>query len=132
MTTTPVSGSAAGPIAPSQTGSTGAASSTTALASESVFLQLLVAQLKNQDPQNPADGTQFVTQLAQFTTLEQETRSRSDLDSILKVMQPVAAPASSAAPNAATGSGSGAAQGGAPSAAAPVPASAAVSTTTNS
>ena len=57
------------------------------LANEQVFLQLLVAQLKNQDPQNPADGTQFVTQLAQFTTLEQETQSRTDLDSIVKTLK---------------------------------------------
>jgi flagellar basal-body rod modification protein FlgD len=67
-----------------------------ALASQSVFLQLLVAQLKNQDPQNPADGTQFVTQLAQFTTLEQTTMSRSDLDQILKVMQSATATAAAA------------------------------------
>jgi flagellar basal-body rod modification protein FlgD len=35
------------------------------------FLTLLVAQLKNQDPLNPQDGTQFVAQLAQFNSLEQ-------------------------------------------------------------
>ena len=33
------------------------------------FLQLLVAQLQNQDPLNPMDDTTFVTQLAQFTEL---------------------------------------------------------------
>src|SRR5229473_4131393 len=68
-------------------------SSQSALASQSVFLQLLVAQLKNQDPQNPSDGAQFVTQLAQFTTLEQTTQSRSDLDQMLKFMQTAAAAA---------------------------------------
>src|ERR1044071_466635 len=68
-----------------------AASSQSAQASQAVFLQLLVAQLKNQDPANPADGTQFVTQLAQFATLEQATQSRSDLDQILKAMQTAAA-----------------------------------------
>ncbi len=57
------------------------------LANESVFLQLLVAQLKNQDPQNPADGTSFVTQLAQFTTLEQDTQSTQDLNKILALLQ---------------------------------------------
>lgn len=57
------------------------------LANQSVFLQLLIAQLKHQDPENPADGTQFVTQLAQFTTLEQTTQSRLDLDQMLKLMQ---------------------------------------------
>lgn len=34
------------------------------------FLKLLVEQLKNQDPLNPQDGTQFVSQLAQFNSLE--------------------------------------------------------------
>lgn len=35
------------------------------------FLQLMVAQLKNQDFMNPVDDTQYVTQLAQFTTMQQ-------------------------------------------------------------
>ncbi len=60
------------------------------LANKDVFLQLLVAQLKNQDPENPADGTQFVTQLAQFTDLEQSTEMRTDLDSINSFVQSLA------------------------------------------
>lgn len=35
-----------------------------------MFLQLLVAQLKYQDPSNPADTSQFMAQSAQFTALE--------------------------------------------------------------
>ena len=35
-----------------------------------MFLQLLVAQLRYQDPMNPADSTQFLSQNAQFTALE--------------------------------------------------------------
>ncbi len=35
------------------------------------FLQLLVAQMRNQDPINPLDGTEFASQLAQFNSVEQ-------------------------------------------------------------
>ncbi len=38
---------------------------------ETEFLQLLVTQLQNQDPMNPVDNDQFVTQLATFSSLEQ-------------------------------------------------------------
>lgn len=40
---------------------------------ENAFLQLLVTELQNQDPLNPMDNTQFISQLAQFTALEQTT-----------------------------------------------------------
>jgi flagellar basal-body rod modification protein FlgD len=53
------------------------------LASENVFLKLFIAQLQNQDPTAPSDPTQFVTQLAQFTNLEQATQQTSDLNAIL-------------------------------------------------
>src|ERR1700759_3303951 len=46
------------------------------------FLTLLTAQLKNQDPTNPTDPTQFVAQLAQFSTVEQLTKSNTTLDTI--------------------------------------------------
>lgn len=38
---------------------------------KNAFLQLMVAQMKNQDPLNPSSNTQFVAQLAQFSSLEQ-------------------------------------------------------------
>lgn len=50
--------------------------------SEQMFLKLLVAQLQNQDPLNPTDSTQFVSQLAQFSELEQVMAIRSDADQI--------------------------------------------------
>ncbi|AFN75366.1 Flagellar hook capping protein FlgD [Melioribacter roseus P3M-2] len=37
------------------------------------FLKLMIAQLKNQDPLNPMDGTEYASQLAQFSSLEQIT-----------------------------------------------------------
>jgi|SRR5580704_13675025 flagellar basal-body rod modification protein FlgD len=58
-------------------GTTGSGSSnsttnpTASLTSESTFLQLLIAQVKNQDPLNPTDSIQFVGQLVQYSELEQ-------------------------------------------------------------
>ena len=49
---------------------------------EQMFLQLLVAQLQNQDPLNPTDSTQFVSQLAQFSELEQVMAIRTDTDTL--------------------------------------------------
>jgi flagellar basal-body rod modification protein FlgD len=44
---------------------------------ENQFLQLLMTELKNQNPMSPSssDPTQFMTQLAQFTSLEQQTNT---------------------------------------------------------
>jgi flagellar basal-body rod modification protein FlgD len=61
------------------------------LGSEQTFLKLLVAQLQNQDPTQPQDGTQFVAQLAQFATLEQDVQMRTDLDSINSILTAPAA-----------------------------------------
>ena len=41
------------------------------------FLQLLVTQLKHQDPLKPLDPTQTVTQLATFASVEQATRTNA-------------------------------------------------------
>ena len=62
------------------TASSGASSSLDSGVNEQMFLQLLVAQLKNQDPMNPTDSTQFVSQLAQFSELEQVIGIRGDIE----------------------------------------------------
>ncbi len=64
---------------PNPTSATSTANSTAP--TEQMFLQLLVTQIQNQDPLNPADGTQFVAQLAQFSELEQVIGIRGDIES---------------------------------------------------
>ena len=54
--------------------------SSSSLANESTFLQLLVAQIKNQDPTQPMDSTAFLSQLAQFSQLEQLVGIRQDIE----------------------------------------------------
>ena len=53
------------------------------LANENTFLKLMIAQIQNQDPLNPTDSVQFLTQLAQYSTLEQNLQMKGDLDGIL-------------------------------------------------
>src|SRR5918996_4661778 len=48
-----------------------------------MFLRLMTAQLKNQDPLQPLDGTEFVAQLAQFSSVEQQIKTNERLDSLL-------------------------------------------------
>lgn len=47
---------------------------------KTAFLKLLVAQLKNQDPLQPQDNSEFVAQLAQFSSLEQTMGINDRLD----------------------------------------------------
>jgi len=50
------------------------------------FLTLLVAQLENQDPFNPTDEKEMISQLAQFSSLEQLTNISETLESGLSVL----------------------------------------------
>ena len=47
------------------------------------FLKLLIAQLKNQDPTKPVESTQFVSQLASFSAVEQQVATNNRLDQLL-------------------------------------------------
>jgi flagellar basal-body rod modification protein FlgD len=57
-------------------------------ADSQTFLLLLVTQMRNQDPLNPQDPTQFVSQLAQFSSLEQLLGMRQSLQSIEQQLAP--------------------------------------------
>lgn len=51
------------------------------------FLKLLVAEMKHQDPTNPMDATQYVSQLASFSQVEQSVQINSKLENILASSQ---------------------------------------------
>lgn len=81
------------------TSATGTADATSQLASlagdnqalgKDAFLQLLVAQMKNQDPLKPMDDTAFVAQLAQFSSLEQQTSTNKLLELVATQQQGLA------------------------------------------
>ena len=48
------------------------------------FLNLLMTQLKNQDPSSPMDNTEFIAQMATFSSLEQMVNIGSQLDKIIE------------------------------------------------
>lgn len=52
--------------------------------SEDTFLKLLVTQLENQDPLNPQDSAQFVSQLASFSALEQMSAMSDTMETVLE------------------------------------------------
>ncbi|GAB6180193.1 hypothetical protein JCM14036_15120 [Desulfotomaculum defluvii] len=51
------------------------------------FLQIMIAQLRNQDPTSPMDSTQFINQMAMFTTLEQMTNLNSNMEKLYHLQE---------------------------------------------
>jgi flagellar basal-body rod modification protein FlgD len=71
------------PLFASSAGTSGTTPPKTSAPDQETFLKLLVAQLKNQDPLQPQDGTQFVAQLAQFSALDQLININRQLGDLL-------------------------------------------------
>ena len=75
-------------VAAIATPNTSAANNTPIQDTNTMFMKLLTAQLKNQSPLNPVDPMQFTSQLVQFNMLDQLAQIRS-------LMEQAAAPANS-------------------------------------
>ncbi|TGD95607.1 flagellar hook assembly protein FlgD [Methylobacterium nonmethylotrophicum] len=81
MTVDSITGATAGSSATATAAKAG--SSVAASMNADTFLTLLMAQLKNQDPTKPMDSTEYVSELATFSQVEQATKTNQKLDSLL-------------------------------------------------
>ena len=82
--TLPSSGSSSGAAS---TASGGSAALSTLGSNFNDFLNLLMTQLKNQDPTSPMDSNQFTTELVQFTGVQQQVSTNSSLSQLIGLTQ---------------------------------------------
>jgi flagellar basal-body rod modification protein FlgD len=78
-----VSSTSAGPPAASAGASSASPAAPTAAVDYNQFLTLLIAEIKNQDPTQPMDPTQSVTQLATISGVQQAMQANATLTSLL-------------------------------------------------
>ena len=79
-------------LPPALTTSSTAPATSAAQLQQSQFLKLLVAQLQGQNPLDPKDGTEFISQLAQFSSLEELINIRTILQLVATTPAPTAPP----------------------------------------
>jgi len=75
-------------VSPTQTQASGAASSAQQqlTVDYDTFLQLMMAQMKNQDPTDPMDASEQLSQLASFSQVEQSIQTNAKLETMLMNM----------------------------------------------
>lgn len=81
-----------GTISPTtQTSAAGSASGQSALGSLTnnyqAFLKMLTTQLQNQDPTSPMDSSQFTSELVQFSSVEQQIATNTNLTTLIQLAQ---------------------------------------------
>jgi flagellar basal-body rod modification protein FlgD len=75
------------PVPPTSLAATAPPAATTAAAQAALdydaFLQLLVAEMENQDPTDPMETSDYIAQFAAFSTVEQAIQTNAKLDAML-------------------------------------------------
>jgi flagellar basal-body rod modification protein FlgD len=78
-------------VNPNTTATTPASTSSNAMSQLSgnfnTFLKLLTTQLQNQDPLSPMDSTQFTQQLVEYSQVEQQINTNTNLQSLISLQQ---------------------------------------------
>ena len=82
-----------GPTPASSSATTAHTTGTASLSDPNTFLQLLVSELKYQDPMNPADPNQYLAQTAQFAMVQKINDLDSQMTSMLQASEQAAAAA---------------------------------------
>lgn len=75
--------SATDPVGPRISATATTTSPSSNIVDQNTFLQLLIAEMKNQDPTNPTDPAQYMGQFAQLSSVEQAVQTNSKLDALL-------------------------------------------------
>lgn len=86
-TVTSSTNSAAAATSGSVAAQTGSAALNSLSGNFSDFLTLLMTQLQNQDPSSPMDSNQFTSELVQFSSVEQQINTNSDLTQLIQLTQ---------------------------------------------
>jgi flagellar basal-body rod modification protein FlgD len=71
----------------SSTDSTASSNSSSGQDYKTMFMQLMVAQLRNQDPLNPTDSNEYIAELAQLQQLEQSVNTGEDIAAIREYLE---------------------------------------------
>ena len=90
------------PTTAATTSTSGARAPASSGLGQDAFMTLLVTQLAHQDPTKPMDDTQFIAQLAQFSSLEKLTAMDVSLARIIQLLSPTAPPPVGTAQNPVT------------------------------
>jgi flagellar basal-body rod modification protein FlgD len=74
------------PVALQNNTQTAQSSTQTASLDYTAFLRLLIAQMQNQDPTDPADPAEWMGQIASFSNVEQAIQTNAKLDALMTSM----------------------------------------------